>query len=202
LRFVFFLAAGLLLANFKGRAAEPGPFFSVSAGGNIMNDFDLGSGASLEMDPGSRFDGSVGYSFYVSEVVSISAAFETGILYNSIKNGVNAAGAKVPIDGELWQSPALARFGFKFMPDSQFNPFVGIAGGGVYSEMEIRRVGTTPVFSVGDQWDPGAQATVGFKFRFADNMAIGLSYKCLVAFPDGFDEVVNHGILAAFAMQF
>jgi hypothetical protein len=46
------------------------------------------------------------------------------------------------------------------------------------------------------------QGGAGLKYAFDDKRAVGLAYKCLVAFPDGFNNVINHSILAAFSMSF
>jgi hypothetical protein len=195
------MALGLFTLT-STQAAQVGPFFNVGLGGNIVDKFDTGGGTSLDLDFGMRLDGSVGYNFIANNSVSVGAAFETGYLFNSINEGVAANGARTPIDGDLWQIPFLAKFIVRFMPDSVFVPFIAIGGGGVYSATEIRRIGNSNTFIEGDETDPGAEGAIGFKIRINDTMGVGAAYKCLVAFPDGFDEVVNHSFVAAFSMSF
>lgn len=190
------------LGTIAAQAAEPGFFFSADAGANIVQNFDLGGGARLELDPGSRLDVGFGYTFLANEQVSLGAGGDVGFLYNSMKNGVAASGAKTPIRGDLWQTPFLAKLVARFNPDSFVQPFVGVGGGGVYTATETRRIGGTRVFIKGDETDPAVEGIAGLKFRLNDQMAVGLAYKALIVFPDGFDEVINHSIVAAFTMRF
>lgn len=194
-------AAAISLIS-AAHAAQTGPFFSVSAGGNIVDDFDLGGGSHFELDPGFRFDGSVGYNFYANPAVVMGAAFEVGFMFNAIDEQVAPNGTTTPIDGDLYQNPFLAKLTFRFLPDQPFNPFLSIGGGGVYTATEVRRIGGTPTFLEGDEVDAAVQGSAGVKFRLNDTMNVGLAYKCLVAFPDGYDEVINHSFLAAFSMSF
>jgi hypothetical protein len=68
--------------------------------------------------------------------------------------------------------------------------------------MEIDRVGGTYPNFKGDEVDPAFQAEGGLIYKIGDNAGVGLIYKCLMLFPDGLDEVINHSLTAAFRMDF
>jgi opacity protein-like surface antigen len=91
----------------------------------------------------------------------------------------------------------------RFMPESAWIPYIGAGGGVVYSNATVESIGGLPFDAEGDEWDPAAQVTAGLKYRLNDNSSVGLAYKALFVFPgDGFEEVLNHSILAVFAMHF
>jgi len=88
------------------------------------------------------------------------------------------------------------------MPGSDLSGFISAGGGGVYSNMEIDRVGGTFPNFKGDETDPAFQAEGGVVYKISDYAGVGLIYKCLMLFPDGLDEVINHSLTASFGMNF
>ena len=197
------LAVGVgCLALSPVSARADGPFLTVDGGLNLVDNFDVGGGAQLEFDPGVRFDVGVGYSLHQNENIGISAGAEVGFIYNSTDQGV-VGGASTPVEGELWQIPILAKVTVKFMPESAWSPFIGVGAGVVYSSLDVSSIGGAPTSLSGDEWDPAIQAMAGVKYSLNDNSSVGLVYKALFVFPgDGFEEVLNHGIVAAFSLRF
>lgn len=195
------LGVGLAFSTISAKA-DPGPFFTVDGGLNLLDNFNVGGGTSVDFDPGVRFDVGVGYTFHEDQNFGISAGAETGFLYNSMDKGVSPFGS-VAMEGELWQIPLLGKVTVKFMPASAWVPFIGVGGGLVYSSAEVTRIGATPTLISGDEWDPAVQALAGVKYKLNDNSSVGLVYKALFVFPgDGFDEWLNHSIVAAFSLAF
>lgn len=200
------LSAGLAIS---AQAAQLGFNFTTDLGGNLVDNFDLvlpgfglGPGSHLELDPGMRLDFGFGYTFVANSTIALSAGAEIGFLYNPMNNGVNPAGVKTPIDGDLWQTPFLGKVVLRFMPDAKLVPFIGGGGGGVYTATEFHRIGGTPVFFTGEETDPAVEGIAGVKYQLNDKMAVGVAYKALIVFPDGFDDVINHSFVAAFTLNF
>jgi opacity protein-like surface antigen len=194
------LAVGLAFCSVS--AGAEGPYFTIDGGLNLVDNFDVGGGARIDFDPGVRFDVGVGYTLHQNQNVAISAGAEAGFLYNSTDKGVSPAGS-VTMEGDLWQVPVLGKVTVKFMPESAWTPFIGVGGGVVYSRLEVTRIGGTATSLKGDDWDPAVQPFAGVKYKLNDNSSVALIYKGLFVFPGGgFEEVLNHGIVAAFSMQF
>ena len=200
------LAVGVVCLAWSGVSTQAavGPYFTIDGGLNLLDNFDVGGGTHLDFDPGVRFDAGVGYTFHEDRNFGIGGGVEAGFIYNSVDKGVDEVfGGSVPISGDLWQMPLIAKVTVKFMPESPWVPFLSVGGGVVYSSIEITQVGNTPVFSTGEEWDPAIQAGGGVKYRLNDHYGVAVMYKALFIFPGGgFEEVLNHGILAAFSMSF
>jgi hypothetical protein len=204
-RFVGLVGAGLIAAA-NVQAADPGLFVVGSIGANLLQDMDFPAPAPVGIvtqsyDIGIRGDATVGYTFFANESIALAGAGEVGFMYNTIDKA-SGGGTTVRVDGDFYQAPFLGKFLVKFMPDSQFVPFVGVGGGGVYSRMRLDRVGGTVRDFEGDETDPAFQGEGGFGYKLGDKAAIGLVYKCLIGFPDGIDAFINHSLSIAFRASF
>jgi opacity protein-like surface antigen len=189
------------------RAADSGFFVFGGAGVNFLQDLDVPVGppvgtVQFEFNPGSRLTAGVGYSVVANSSISLAVAGETGFLYNTIDQARVGAGT-TSIEGDFFQIPFLAKAVLKFMPESRVSPFIGLGGGAVYSRLEIEEIGGNRVDDSGDETDPAVQGEAGIRYAISDEVGIGLSYKCLVAFPeDDVEELVNHSINFVFSFAF
>lgn len=191
----------------QSMAAEPGPYLSIDAGVNIVNDIDFdafGGSATLELDPGFRGSVAGGYRF----TPMIAAELETGFLFNSVDQ-ISGPGGSASIDDTVFsQVPILANVIFRFENSSPFTPFVGAGAGGVASFLSVDD-GTTDdsdsdfVFA----W----QLQAGVHYKISDTMSAGLTYKYLGTDGPGFDiegvefevdSVHNHAIMGSFNWSF
>jgi opacity protein-like surface antigen len=196
------LAVGGGLALSALPAHAEGPFFTFDAGLNIVDNYDVGNDTQIEFDPGLRLDVGIGYTLHEDQNFGVSVGAESGFIYNEMDKGKSPFG-EVGIEGDLWQVPIIGKVVLRFMPENTWVPYIGVGGGVVYSNATVDSIGGTPVDAEGDEWDPAVQAVAGVKYKLNDNSSVGLSYKALFVFPgDGFEEVLNHSILAAFAMHF
>lgn len=206
-RWIFGLVGAAVLAVNSASAADSGFFVFGGAGVNLLQDLDIAVGApvgdvSFEFEPGSRLTAGVGYAALENSAVSVAISAETGFLYNTIDRA-RVGGGVTAIEGDFLQAPFLAKVLVKFMPESRLAPFVGVGGGGLYSRLELEKVGGTTVNNSGDETDPAVQGEVGVRYSLSEEIGLGLSYKCLVAFPDeDVDELVNHSVSFVFSLAF
>lgn len=168
-------ACALGLVTLPGAAWSQGFYFNGGVGAAIAEDVDLKSfiGLSpaerkLEFDPGPRFSVAGGYNFNPY----IGLEVETGFLWNNIKN-VTGVG---DIDASLAHVPILGNLVLRCdRPDSKWVPFIGGGAGGDTSILTLDHVlgvdGTSSDFTFA--W----QAFGGFRYKLADNMSIGASYR-------------------------
>ena len=187
--------------------ADTGFFVFGGAGVNLLQDLDVAVGApvgtvSFEFDPGSRLTAGVGYALFANSSVSVAISGETGFLYNTVDKA-RVGGGTTSIEADFYQIPFLAKALVKFMPESRLSPFIGLGVGGLYSRLDIEKVGGTTVDNSGDETDPAVQGELGVRYAVNDEIGIGLSYKCLVAFPeDEVEELINHSIGVVFSLAF
>jgi len=200
-----FLAVAGLMGAVNARAETDGSTFTiVSAGVNFVQDITFPGSPSVteSFEPGVRVDGTFGYNLFKDPNVAIAVAGEVGFIYNPIDSARTSTGASATVSGDFFQWPFLAKIMLTIMPGSDLSGFISAGGGGVYSRMEVDRVGSTYPGFHGDQTDPAFQAEGGFVYKISDNAGVGVIYKCLMFFPDGIDEVINHAVTASFGMNF
>jgi len=171
-------------------------YFTAEGGANVAPDIGLrGSSGSLELDTGTRFGGSVGY--YVTR--NISVEFNTGWLWNSLSD---------IDDSSLRRMPFVVNGIYNLQLGSKFEPYVGAGIGGVFSILQIDDAGVED-----DDGDVtfGWQALAGIRYKFRENMSLGLGYKYLFNGENDFDiesskvrleNGHNHSIGVVFNMSF
>jgi hypothetical protein len=201
----WFLAAAGLIGALDARAETDGSTFTIlSAGVNFVQDITFPGTPSVteRFEPGVRVDGTFGYNLFKDANIAIAAAGEVGFIYNPIDDARSSTGASATVNGEFFQWPFLAKVMLTIMPEGEFSGFISAGGGGVYSRMDIDRVGSTYPGAHQHETDPAFQAEGGVVYKIGDNAGVGLIYKCLILFPDGIDEVFNHSLALSFGMNF
>lgn len=198
------LGIGLLAVN--SSAQNSGFFVTGDVGANLMEDMKFPAAAPVNVvkqsqDIGVRADVTGGYKFFSNESLSLAAAGEIGFIHNSVDKA-SGGGTTVSVDGDFYQMPFLGKLLLTLMPDSRLSPWLGVGGGGIYSRLDLFRVGSTFPHSTGDETDPAFQGEAGVNYKLGDSAAIGLAYKYLRGFPDGIDDFVNHSIMVSFSANF
>jgi opacity protein-like surface antigen len=192
-------------------AVDPGFFVTGDVGVNLVEDIDLPdpppvNAVRIQFDPGLRADATFGYTFLVNPSIALAAAGEIGFMYNPIDRGTAlGTGVTRAIDGDFYQVPFLGKVIATFLPDSNWNPYVSAGGGGLYSRLDVDRIGNTFVGSSGDETDPAFQAEAGLKYQLAERAFVGFGYKYLIAFPEdnsGLDHFSNHSVTVLFGASF
>jgi opacity protein-like surface antigen len=197
--------AGLMGALTTRAETDGSTFVIVGAGVNFLQDITFPGSPSVtqSFETGVRVDGTFGYNLFKDPNVAIAVAGEVGFLYNALDDARASTGESATTSGDFFQWPFLAKVMLTIMPGSDLSGFIGAGGGGIYSRMELDRVGSSSPGFKGDETDPAFQAEAGVLYKIGDNMKVGLAYKCLMLFPgDGFDEIINHSLTAAFNMDF
>lgn len=170
------------------------------------------SGVDVEFDTGFAFAAVVGY-----EVNSwFAAEFETGFTYNSVDSigGLDPDG-----DASLSQLPMLVNLVFQYRNGNKLVPFAGAGVGGSLQTASFDEYGGISTGGGLDGSDSDVvftwQGFAGLRYEFNDNMAVGATYRYMMADgPDwdvdtGFqdeplaiDDVESHTITAQFTYRF
>ena len=175
------------LAAAAGRvyAEGEGLFLNTDVGASFVTGLPSG----IDVDPGIRFSVVPGYRFYNDDLFSISLQLDTGLVWNSFDGSTR---------GDLYQVPFLAGFEYAFHTGSIVEPYIGVAGGGVYSDFSV-----SSAFDDGDSSVYGAvQGMAGIRFKLSDHAEIGAGYKFLATFPSNVDYLGTHSASVTFVLRF
>jgi hypothetical protein len=208
------------LAVVAGRAyAEgEGPFINADVGVSFVTGLPSGQDA----DVGMRFSVVPGYKIYNDDTFSVSLQFETGVIWNQLdnssmsgmgnmmqngmQNGMQMGGAPKT---DMYQIPFMAGVEYAFHAGKLIEPYIGVAGGGAYTEWDTHwnsGGGPGDANMSGDNTSSSVSAAVqgaaGVRFKIGEHMALGLGYKFLATFPSGVDYLGNHSVLATFIWCF
>jgi len=224
--------AGLAcLAAVAGRvyAEGEGAFLNTDVGVSFVQ----GLPSSMHVDPGVRFSLAPGYRLYNDETFAVSLQLETGIIWNHVKGSSGAnpnqmisqssgnLNQTVPQGGlggsprtDLFQVPFMAGFEYSFHAGSGIEPYIGIAGGGVYTDWQ-NHWGSDQGRDDGGpgQRDSGitehqssvsgaVQGAAGVRYKLNDHIEIGVGYKFLACFPSNVDYQGTHSVSATFVWRF
>jgi opacity protein-like surface antigen len=175
------------LAATAGRvyALGEGPFLNTDVGVSFIT----GLPSDVSADPGIRFSLTPGYRIYNDDLFSVSLQFDTGLVWNSIHNSAR---------GDLYQVPFLAGIEFGFHTGSIVEPYIGVAGGGVYSDFNMYSRFEGSENSV----NGAAQAMAGIRFKLGDHMEIGAGYKFLATWPANVEYLGTHSASVTFVVRF
>jgi opacity protein-like surface antigen len=214
------LAAGAMTASAQTPAvpvyAPPTPVYYSSSGHDlgfqfggdlgvsVLPDFNssrLGFPGRFSAQPGLSLGLEPGYNFLSTSRLTLGGFFETGVLYNHL-NSIRNAGAWTPLRGDYYQVPLLGELELKWHPDSFVVPYIGVGGGGDYSDASIHRAYHHGFNSDSDEIDPAVQAMAGVRFRINSLTEVGLGYKFLAAFPGSGSYIGTHSALATFTLRF
>jgi opacity protein-like surface antigen len=185
---------------------DSGFHLEANMGPSIMQDFNatrLGFQGRFSTDPGVRADIAPGYDFFTKGKLTLGADFETGFIYNRIDK-VKVDGVKTWTRGDYYQLPFLGGLELKVHANSYITPYLGVAGGGDFSEARLR----DPWEIAGakhhdDRVDPAVQGSTGVRFRVTSNCQVGLGYKYLAALGSGGNkDTATHAVLASFNVNF
>jgi hypothetical protein len=189
-----------------------GFYITSDFGPSFMPDFQssrFGFPGSFSARPGVRFGAAPGFNFLATGKLTLGAEFETGVIYNYL-NSVTAttppmgfgAGATAPMRGDYYQVPLLGNLVLKFHPDSFVIPYIGVGGGGDYSDVIIHTPGLFGSSTWDDQINPAVQAMAGIRFRLNAMSDVGFGYKFLAAFPNSSSYIGTHAAVATFTVRF
>ena len=175
------------LAATAGRvyADGEGPFLNTDIGASFIT--GLPSGVSV--NPGVRFSLVPGYRVYNDDIFGVSLQFETGVIWNSFNNSSS---------GDLYQVPFLAGVEYAFHTGSIVEPYIGVAGGGVYSDFDFNSRFENNQSSVSG----AVQGMAGIRFKITNNAELGVGYKFLAAWPSNVDYVGTHSASVTFVIRF
>jgi hypothetical protein len=209
------LAGLACLAAVAGRvyADGEGAFLNTDIGASFVT--GLPSGAHV--DPGVRFNLAPGYRIYNDDTMAVSLQFETGVIWNHVRDsfggGFNQVqmgpqvGLGEPPHTDLYQVPFMAGVEYSFHTGTLVEPYIGVAGGGVYTDWAS--------YWGGDE-GPGdgrlehhqtsvsgaVQGAAGVRFKLNDHFELGVGYKFLACFPNDVDYLGTHSVLATFTWRF
>jgi hypothetical protein len=175
--------AGLAATAGRVYATGEGPFLNADVGATFLS--GLPSGVSS--DPGIRFSLVPGYRIYNDDLFSVSLQFDTGFIWNGIKN-----------TADLYQVPFLGGFEYAFHTGSIVEPYIGVAGGGVWSDFEyFTRFGGSD-----SSVSAAVQGSAGVRFRVSDSVELGVGYKGLGTWPSNVDFLWTHAAAVTFLIRF
>jgi hypothetical protein len=164
-------------------ATGEGPFLNADVGASFLT----GLPSRVSADPGIRFSVVPGYRLYNDDIFSVSLQFDTGLIWNGIKNS-----------GDLYQVPFLGGIEYAFHTGSIVEPYIGIAGGGVWTDFDYSSEFRGSDSSV--NW--AVQGMAGVRFRLSDSVELGVGYKGLGTWPSNVDYLWTHSAAVVFAVRF
>jgi len=175
------------LASAAGRvyAEGEGPFLNTDIGASFITGLPSG----LSVNPGVRFSLVPGYRIYNDDIFGVSLQFETGVIWNSFNNSPS---------GDLYQVPFLAGVEYAFHTGSIVEPYIGVAGGGVYTDFDFYSRFEGSQSSV----NGAVQGMAGIRFKITDNAELGVGYKFLATWPSNVDYIGTHSASVTFVIRF
>ena len=197
--------------------------------------FVQGLPSSQHADPGVRFSLAPGYRIYKDDTFAVSLQLETGVIWNYVKSAPDGNSSQMmpqssgspnqttPQGGfggsprtDLYQVPFLVGMEYSFQAGDWVVPYIGIAGGGVYTDWQSHW-GVVQGQGRDDngfwQRDAGftehqtsvsgaVQAAAGVRFKLSDHIELGAGYKFLACFPRGLDYLGTHSVSATLVWRF
>jgi opacity protein-like surface antigen len=205
LRLAFLLgSASLLTAALSlhaGDSNSSGFYIGTDLGVNLADKLTTPS-LSISLDPGLRWDVSMGYAIKLSDQFTLAPELETGILYNSLDKGTLTGGSSVPVSGEYFQVPLLANLVLNWHFTPHWVAYAGAGGGFDADTLNVSSVNNTPITDIGSEVDAAWQVEAGVRYKFGGSSDLGLGYEYLAATPNGLKTVGNSAILASYTFHF
>jgi opacity protein-like surface antigen len=200
-RFAPLIASACLLVGapllHAGDASSGGLYMNTDAGVNLMDDLVVPGVGKISLDPGLRWDISMGYAFKIADKLTLGPELETGILYNSMDQATPLGGPSHPASGDYYQVPVLGNVVLNW----HFNPhWVAYAGAGAGCDLSI--TDTAAASQIASETDFAWQVEAGIRYKFGGSSALGLGYKHLAFTPSGLNTVGNNSIIASYTINF
>jgi hypothetical protein len=218
------------MAAVAGRAYAEGE--GVFLNTDLGVSFVQGLPSGVHADPGMRFSLAPGYRIYNDETFAVSLQFETGVIWNHVNGGdfnqmtpqgggnLNQMTPQGGFGGsprtDLYQVPFMAGFEYSFHAGDLVVPYIGIAGGGVYTDWQSHWDTGQGQGSDGNgpgQRDSGitehqssvsgaVQGALGVRVKLSNHIELGVGYKFLACFPKDVDYLGTHSVSATFVWRF
>lgn len=203
-RFAPLIASACLLVGatslYAGDASSGGFYMNTDVGLNLMDNLKSGP-VSISMDPGVRWDISMGYAFKISDQLTLGPEFETGVLYNSMdKASVGPLSAS--LSGDYVQVPLLANLVLNWNFSHDWVAYAGFGGGADVSLLDVSSVRNVAINQISSETDGAWQAEAGIRYKIGGSSALGLGYKYLAFTPSGLTTVGNNSIMASYTINF
>jgi opacity protein-like surface antigen len=209
------LAAVACLAAVAGpaHAEGEGAFLNADVGASFIPHLSGG----VHADPGVRFSLVPGYRIHDDDTLGISLQFETGVIWNATEMtpGGGTGGILPPggfgaaLHADLYQVPFLAGIEFSFHASRAVVPYIGVAGGGSYTEWQTHEsvaaaLGQSSSEDTENQTSvSGAvQGAAGVRIKLNEHMELGVGYKFLNAFPPEVNYIGTHSASVTFVWRF
>ena len=177
--------ACLAAAGGRVYAEGEGLFLNTDIGASFVT----GMPSGVTVDPGLRFSLVPGYRIYNDDLFSVSLQFESGLIWNQYHGG----GTR----GDIYQVPLLAGFEYAFHTETIVEPYIGVEGGGVYSDF-------TADAPIGSQnaVNGAVQGMAGIRFLLSKSAEIGVGYKFLATFPSNVNYLGTQSASVTFVVRF
>ena len=104
--------------------------------------------------------------------------------------------------GDYYQVPILANLVLRINTGTFIQPYIGIGGGGDFSEAHVRWPGFGGFERNSDEIDTAAAGMAGVRFHLSPFMSVGVEYKYLAAIPSEGSYIATHAVMASFTARF
>lgn len=181
-----------------------GFYLSGDLGAAFLQDFDssrLGFPAHFSVHPGARLSLEPGFNFLSTSGLTLGVEGDTGIIYNRFSD-VTSPDSGTDARGSFYQVPFLANIVLTMHTGTIVVPYVGVGGGGDYSEVRLRSPGFFGYGMHNDDVDPAAQGMAGVRFCITPISDLGLGYKFLADFPSEGSYLGTHSVSVTFTVRF
>lgn len=199
-RFAILICSASLVVGatslYAGDGSSGGLYFNTDVGVNLMDNLTIPSGGSISLNPGLRWDVSMGYAFKLSDHLTLGPELETGILYNSL-NQATLGGLSAPVSGDYLQVPLLANAVLNWHFSPHWVAYAGAGGG-----FDLSSISSSASPMIGSETDGAWQVMAGIRYKFGSSSALGLGYKYLAFTPSGLNTVGNNSIMASYTLNF
>jgi opacity protein-like surface antigen len=187
------LAATPLLAD---DSHTTGLYLGTDVGLNLADDLVVPGFGSISLDPGVRWDVTMGYAFKLADQLTLAPEVEVGLMYNSYDKATEFGVGSAPISGDLLQVPIVANLILNWHFSDNWVAYGGGGAGYDYFETDNNDIGLSSSES-----DFAWQGEAGIKYKFGAS-ELGLGYKYLASQPSGLQTVGNSAILVSYTLHF
>lgn len=164
------LATAAILALSAGAASAqvtPGWYVGAGAGVTQLRDGDVGGAGKAEYDPGYALLGALGYQF---------GDFRLELEPGYRKSGLDKFSNSTSSSGDLSALSGMLNIYHDFMPESRFNPYLGVGAG--YARVTADNITRNGVrVADGSDGTFAFQGIAGLTYAFTQNLALDVAYR-------------------------